>query len=86
MFSAAVKDLPSGTIFRHENAAFLVWKGATHRWSFDGYTPSSLQVATQTVDVLTPASIVRMFGNGFTPDVHASADGINPDALTRGRP
>jgi hypothetical protein len=74
MFSATVKDLPSGTIFQHENAAFLVWKGAAHRWSFDGYTSSSLQVGTQTVDVLTPASIVRMYGSGFSPIVHPSAE------------
>ena len=73
MFSAAVKDLPSGTMFEHEGAAFLVWKGAIHRWSFDGYTPSSLQVDTQAVNVLTPASIVRMYANGFIPDVRASA-------------
>ena len=75
-FSAAVKDLPPGTMFEHENAAFLVWKGATHRWSFDGYTPSSVQIGTQSVNVLTPASIVRIYTNGFVPGVHASVDSL----------
>lgn len=73
MFSAALNELPSGTIFEHENAAFLVWKGAIHRWSFDGYTPSLLQFGAQPVKVLTPASIVRMYRDGFIPSVHASA-------------
>jgi len=73
MFSAAVKDLPSGTIFEHENVAFLVWKKAIHRWSFSGYTPSSFHIGAQPVNVLTPASIVRIYANGFIPDVHASA-------------
>lgn len=75
MFSAAMSEIPSGTIFEYENTAFLLWKGAIHRWSFDGYTPSSLQVDSQPVNVLTPASIVRMFQNGFMPAVHASAGG-----------
>lgn len=73
MFRAAVTDLPSGSIFEYENAAYLVWKGANHRWSFEGYTPSFLQLGSQTVSVLTPASIVRILRAGFTPSVHASA-------------
>ena len=74
MFSAALNELPPGSIFEHEKAAFLVWKGAVHRWSFEGYTPSPLQLGPQMVDVLTPSSIVRMYGDGFTPGVHASAE------------
>ncbi len=26
-----------GAMFEHEGAAFLVWKGTIHGWSFDGY-------------------------------------------------
>ncbi|MBE0625505.1 MAG: hypothetical protein IH606_11890 [Burkholderiales bacterium] len=73
-FSSALKDVPSGAIFEYENAAFLVWKGTVHRWSFDGYTPSSLQLGPQEVNVLTPVSIVRIYEAGFTPGVHASAE------------
>ena len=76
MFSAAVKDLPSGAMFEHEGAAFLVWKEAIHRWSADGYIPSSLQVGLQPVNVLTPASIVRIYRDGFIPGVHASAESV----------
>jgi len=75
-FSAAMKDLPSGVIFEHENAAFLVWKGSIHRWSFDEYTPSSVQIGTQSVNVLTPASIVCIYANGFVPGVHASVNSL----------
>ena len=74
MFSAAVQDLPSGAMFEHEGAAFLVWNGAVQRWSFEGYAPSTLQAGPQQVDVLTPASIVRMYANGFIPNVHTSAE------------
>ena len=72
VFSALVKDLPTGAMFEREGAAYLVWEGAIYRWSFDGYTPSSLQMGAQTVNVLTPASIVRTYESGFTPGVHAS--------------
>ena len=71
-FHSLVSTLPSGTMFEYEGAAFLVWMAAAHRWSFEGYIPSSLQLDHETVNVLTPASIVRMFESGFTPSVHAS--------------
>ena len=75
-FSAALNELPSGTIFDHENVAFLVWKGAIRRWSFDGYTRSTLEIERQSVNVLTPASIVRIYRDGFIPGAHASADAV----------
>ena len=72
-FNAPLNTLPSGTLFEYEDAAFLVWRGAAHRWSFDGYSRSALQVGPQAVKVLTPASVVRMFRSGFVPSVHVSA-------------
>lgn len=71
-FRAELCDLPNGTMFEYKDAAYLIWSGAVHRWSFDGYTPSSMEVGPQRVEVLTPASIVRMFRNGFISSVHAS--------------
>ena len=73
MFSAALNELPPGTLFEYDGAAFLVWNGAISHWSFDGYTASSLQFSPQPVNVLTPASVVRIFRDGFMPTVHASA-------------
>lgn len=73
-FVAAMNTLPPGTLFEHEGAAFLVWQGGVHRWSYDGYSRSPLPVGSQAVNVLTPASIVRTFQNGFVPSVHVSAD------------
>lgn len=71
-FSSTLNALPPGTMFEYDDAAYLVWSGAVHHWWFDGYTPSSMEVGTQEVNVLTPASVVRMFRNEFIPSVHAS--------------
>ncbi len=73
-FVAALNTLPPGTLFEQEGEAFLVWKGRVHRWSFDGYNRSPLQIGPQAVNVLTPASIVRTFQSGFDPSVHVSAE------------
>lgn len=71
-FAAALNALPSGTFFELDNAMHLVWQGRTHCWSFGGYSRSDLPFGSQQVRVLTPASIVRMFEQGFVPQVHAS--------------
>lgn len=72
-FAARLNSLPQGTMFEYDDEALLVWKGAAHRWSFDGYSPALLQLGTQAVNVLTPASIVQVFHGGFVPTVHESA-------------
>jgi hypothetical protein len=73
-FNAALNDVPSGALFEYEGAPFLVRNGAVLRWSFDGYTRSALVAGSQPVKVLTAASIVRMYRDGFVPGVHAPAD------------
>lgn len=71
-FSAALDDLPPGTLFEHEDSAFLVWNDAVYRWSFDGYALSPLGITPQLANVLTPMSIVQMYKSGFAPRVHES--------------
>lgn len=72
-FDAPVVELPLGTMFEHEVAAYLVAAAGYLPWSFEGYgEPKVLDVAT-VVKVLTPRSIVRAFAARFTPKVHESA-------------
>ncbi len=72
VFKAPLDKVPSGTLFEYENAAYLIWNGTIYTWSFNGYTPASLTLGNQQVNVLTPASIVKMYAKGFIPTVHPS--------------
>jgi hypothetical protein len=73
-FDAPFGEVPPGAFIELGGDAFLVWRGALRRWSFEGYggvvTPPA---PSAIVRVLTPASIVRMFRSGFVPGVHGSA-------------
>jgi hypothetical protein len=73
-FEASLGEIPDGTMFESGGSAYLVWKGAPLRWSFDGYsrTPTDLAVRS-VVSILTPPSVVRTFREGFVPDAHCSA-------------
>lgn len=73
-FEAKYVDLPVGTMFEHEASAFLVWRHGPLRWSFSGYSAAPYMPREDTVHVLTPKSIVRMFDHGFQPIAHQSAD------------
>lgn len=67
------ENLPYGTIVEWNAKAWLVSRhGALLPWTFDGYG-EPVQPPQQSVSVLTPASVVRMFAAGFTPAVHTSA-------------
>ncbi len=68
--------LPEGAFVVLDGAAALVWRGRVWPWSHAGYGRGRPPLAAgTTVEVLTPASIVALFRTGFTPQVHASADG-----------
>lgn len=71
-FVAPMNRLPGGTMFELDGAACLVWEGRVHRWSFDGYADTDTPITQRDVSVLTPASIVRSFAGGLTPEVHPS--------------
>ncbi|MCX7175454.1 MAG: hypothetical protein NT159_16315 [Proteobacteria bacterium] len=75
-FVAQLGSLPAGTMIDVDGTPLLVWpwRGKLLPWSFDGYGKSQASLPSSTsVQVLTPASVVRVFESGFTPQVHLSA-------------
>lgn len=74
-YEALIKDLPDGTLVDVGGVALLVWRDELLPWTFDGYGRAipTLPLSTS-VRVLTPASVVRVFESGFSPEVHASAN------------
>ena len=73
IFEATPLELPPGSMFEHENTAFLVATCGYLPWSFDGYGVPLYIDPGAVVKVLTPRSIVRAFAEGFMPRVHPSA-------------
>jgi hypothetical protein len=74
----AAAALPDGAIHRRPaedgSAFWLRWKKRDWGWSFGGYHPSAKQLPDDTmVEVLTPATIVRVLAAGYRPQVHPSA-------------
>jgi len=68
--------LPFGTFIVLEGVACLIWRGKLFPWSHWGYGQRRQVLAsTQQVSVLTPASIVAMFRQGFEPQVDESVCG-----------
>jgi len=73
-FEEELSALPDGAMIELDGAAHLIWRRQLLKWSFNGYSPGETPRPSQrTVRVLTPASIVRTFRNGFRPDVHEGA-------------
>jgi hypothetical protein len=73
-FVAQFGNLPAGTMIEVEGTPLLVWREKLLPWSFEGYGRSQASLPSSTsVQVLTPASVVRVFASGFTPQVHLSA-------------
>lgn len=75
-YSGEFKSLPSGAFIERDGIACLYWQGRLLKWSPSGYVEDySLPHQDELVTILTPQSIVWMFQNGFTPQVHESAGG-----------
>jgi hypothetical protein len=73
-YSSEFKNVPFGAFIERESDAFLYWQGKLNKWSPNGYLEvCSSPAPNELVTILTPPSIVRMFRNGFTPQVHVSA-------------
>ncbi|WNL43447.1 hypothetical protein RN347_05965 [Halomonas sp. PAMB 3264] len=71
---AALETLPFGTLIDLDGTPHLVADHGLLAWRFEGYTAPTASPSRDTrVVVLTPASIVRLFCQGFRPEVHASA-------------
>ncbi|MGH8280405.1 MAG: hypothetical protein ACRETQ_12715, partial [Gammaproteobacteria bacterium] len=74
IYTALFSDLPPGTFIVLNAMPYLLWQGRLFPWAHFGYRPSRpMLTASAQVGVLTPRSIVAMFAEGFTPEVHASA-------------
>ena len=72
-YETMLVELPIGSMFEHENAAYLVTTQGYLPWSFEGYGVPYRVDPRAVVKVLTPRSIVRAFAEGFMPRVHPSA-------------
>lgn len=73
--TASVRSLPDGVFVALGSADFhLVWDGALHRWTPQGYTDrmALTDTAVDDVAVLTPAPSVAALQNGYRVDVHSS--------------
>lgn len=72
-YLATLADLPRGVMFESDGVIYLNWSSGHLPWSFKGYGLPVSIASSSSVKVLTPVSVVRMFANGFTPEVHATA-------------
>lgn len=73
-YQTTFDNIPVGTFIQHNNEAGLYWRDSLYIWSVSGYTRSAhLPERKDNVIVITPISIVKMFQNGFKPQVHDSA-------------
>jgi hypothetical protein len=72
-YFATPADLPRGVMFESDGVIYLNWSSGHLPWSFKGYGLPVSIASSSSVKVLTPESVVRMFANGFTPEVHATA-------------
>ena len=73
-YEEALNALPDGAMIELDVVTHVVWRQQLLKWSFSGYEQSETPWRSiQNVHVLTPASIVRMFCEGFQPDIHESA-------------
>jgi len=73
-FSTEFANIPVGTFIEVDGDAWLYWQGQLKKWSPAGYIAIGEPPAPRTcVTVLTPFSIVRIFAQGFTPQLHESA-------------
>ncbi|MEQ6918215.1 hypothetical protein [Halomonas aquatica] len=75
-WQSPVDALPDGSLFEHGGLAYLVWKGTFWRWSFEGYQQAEPSFTRETVDVLTPRSVVLAFEQGFMPRVVLAGAGV----------
>ena len=68
---AAVGRLPDGAMIAHDGESYLIAKGKTLLWSFDGYRDAP--VVTTDALLLTPPSTLCALQAGYRPVLHGSA-------------
>ncbi len=75
MFSVYLETLPDGVFVKlpNDKNAYLWNLQNLYQWSFKGYKKITTFNKNQMVDVLTPNSYVEVFKNGYTAQIHLSA-------------
>jgi hypothetical protein len=72
-YTAALGELPDGTMIELEGGFYLVQEGELVSWSFDGYLAERLALdPAEPVEVLTPEAIVATIAAGYEPGIHPS--------------
>ena len=72
-YTTKLSDLPNGAFVELDGKPYLLWDKTLYLWSPEGYKKTDITApAIDDVKVLTPASIVNMYSNGFAPEVHQS--------------
>ncbi|OAN92955.1 hypothetical protein A8B84_20545 [Marinobacter sp. EhC06] len=69
-----ISDLPHETMFSFDGVSYAICNQRVLRWAFGGYSVVEPEKLPDTVDVLTPKSVVRIVESGFRPQFHSSAD------------
>jgi hypothetical protein len=69
-FTESVSRLPAGTLILHQDVPYLFADQLFFRWTPDGYDDDGISLpAVDTVEVLTPRSVVNAFTAGYKPQM-----------------
>lgn len=71
-WSAALADLPDGTMWLEDGGPWLTAEGRIARWTPDGYRDHGKCPANRRVAVLTPPTMVGALAAGYGPALHPS--------------
>jgi hypothetical protein len=75
VWSSSPEDLPDGVFILVDGMPHLLFAGALHLWSHDGYGPPRPVPRESAVTVLTPPDAAGTLRGGYRPVLHGSATG-----------
>ena len=67
---APLDSLPDGTFIQLAKSPYLLWNGALHLWTPEGYATKRPRPVGAEVTVLTPQPIIQIFRRGYQTQVH----------------
>lgn len=71
-YSEALGVLPNGTYVAIDGTPHLLWDAALYEWSAGRYVAKRSLDGKQSVEVLTPRSIMNILRAGYVPAIHPS--------------
>jgi hypothetical protein len=80
-YTAALSDLPDGTMVEVSGQPRLVYEGGLLGWTPGGYRSRLVVAPSSEVTVITPRSTVAALAAGYAPVVHPSAARSSSNAL-----